>query len=385
MGNMREMEIDVGLERSVGAGPAARVWMRFGIVLGLLFLTGPVFDLAHQSTGAEQRALRAAGLALFVLLYLSLLPPARRLVRLGRQANRIGVALLVALATILLATGAPGSFVALFVYAVAAAGLLFQPYEAAAVTLLVAAGVGAGLAAANASTSTDSAILLTIVAIGAMTIGFGSQVRRNRQLRSARNELARLAVTEERLRIARDLHDLLGHTLSVIALKSELAARLVDRDAGRAVAELDEVQAVTRHALAEVRAAVHSYRRLGLEEALAGARAQLDAAGIETRLDESEVALTADAETVLAWAVREGVTNVVRHSHARHCAIRLHSDGEFAALEIEDDGRAGDESGAGNGLEGLAERAERLHGRLEAGALPDGGFRLLVSVPLTVT
>jgi two-component system sensor histidine kinase DesK len=359
--------------------------MRVGIALGLLFLTGPVFDLAHQSTGDAERAVHAAGLALFVALYLSLLPPARWLVRLGPQTNRLGVAGLVALPTILLATGAPGSFVALYVYAVGAAGLLFRPYVAAGVTLLVAAGVGAGLAATDTNASTDSAVLLTIVAIGAMTAGVGSVVRKNRQLQSARNELARLAVTEERLRIARDLHDLLGHTLSVIALKSELAARLVDRDAARAVAELDDVQAVTRQALAEVREAVHSYRRLGLEEALAGARAQLDAAGIETRLDESEVALTDGAETVLAWAVREGVTNVVRHSHARHCAIRLRSDGEFAAVEIEDDGRAVGETGAGSGLEGLAERAQRMHGRLEASALPDGGFRLLVSVPVAAS
>jgi two-component system sensor histidine kinase DesK len=168
----------------------------------------------------------------------------------------------------------------------------------------------------------------------------------------------------------------------VIALKSELAAKLVERDAARAAAELHDVQAVTRQALAEVREAVHSYRRLALGEALAGARAQLEAAGIESLLDESELSLPDEAEAVLAWAVREGVTNVVRHSHARHCAIRVHSDGEFAAVEIEDDGSAVGESDGGSRLAGLAERAERMRGKLEAGALPDGGFRLLVSVPV---
>jgi two-component system sensor histidine kinase DesK len=369
------------LERTDWAGLPMRAWTRVFATLGLLFLIGPVVDLA-QSTGGAQRVLYAGGLALFAVLYVSLLPPAPWLTRIVSRPERAGIAALVALATILLAGGAPASFVALYVYAVAAAGLLLEPRWAAAVTLLVAAGVGAGLAATDASASTAAAVLLTIAGIGAMTAALGNQVRTNRQLRSARNEVARLAVAEERLRIARDLHDLLGHTLSVVALKSELAAKLVERDPARASAELDDVQAVTRRALAEVREAVHSYRRLALGEALAGARAQLEAAGIESRLDEADVSLPDEAEAVLAWAVREGVTNVVRHSHARHCAIRVRSDGEFAAVEIEDDGRAVGESDAGSGLAGLAERAERMRGRLEAGALPDGGFRLLVSVPV---
>jgi two-component system sensor histidine kinase DesK len=359
-----------------------RAWIRLGNVLGLLFLIGPATDLAHQSTGAAHRALYAAGLALFGGLYVSLLPPARWLTRIARRPELSGIVALLTLATLLVATGAPDSFVALYVYAVAAAGLVLEPRVAAAVTLLVTAGVGAGLAATDASSSTAAAILLTIVAIGTMTTALGSQVRSNRQLRSARNELARLAVTEERLRIARDLHDLLGHTLSVIALRSELAAKLVERDAARAIAELDDVQAVTREALTEVREAVHSYRRLALDEALDGARAQLEAAGIEPRLDESAISLPDEAEAVLAWAIREGVTNVVRHSDARHCAIRIRSNGDVAAVEIEDDGRTLGASEAGSGLAGLAERAERVRGKVEAGALPEGGFRLLVSVPV---
>jgi two-component system sensor histidine kinase DesK len=380
---MSSMEDGAGLGHTVRVGLNTRAGMRLGAALGLLFLTGPAVDLARESTGDVRRSFQAGTLALFVALYVSLLPPAPWVVRPGRRWPEIGVAALVALATALSAIGAPGSFVALYVYAVAASGLLLGPYSAAGVISIVTVGVGAGLVATGANGSAAAAILLTIVTIGVMTAAFGSQVRRNRQLRSARNELARLAVTEERLRIARDVHDLLGHTLSVIALKTELAAKLVARDATRAVAELDEVQVVTRHALAEVREAVHSYRHLGLDEALAGARAQLEAAGIEPRLDESEVSLPDDAEGVLAWAVREGVTNVVRHSHARHCAIRLSNDGAFAAVEIEDDGSATGGYGDGSGLAGLAERAERMRGRLEASALPAGGFRLLVSVPLT--
>jgi two-component system sensor histidine kinase DesK len=373
---------DLEFERIRWAGLATRAWMRIGIGLGLLFLTGPVVDLVHQSAGAEQRVLHGVGLALFASLYVALLPPARWLARVTRHSGWAGIVVLVALATVLVTTGAPGSFVALYVYVAAAAGFLFEPRAAASVTLAVAAGVGAGLAESDASASTAAAVLLTIVGIGAVMTALGNQVRMNGQLRSARNELARLAVTEERLRIARDLHDLLGHTLSVIALKSELASKLVERDAARAVAELDDVQTVTRQALAEVREAVHSYRRLALDEALAGARAQLEAAGIESLLDETELSLPDEAEAVLAWAVREGVTNVVRHSGARHCAIRVRSDGKVAAVEIEDDGSAVDGPEAGSGLAGLAERAERMRGKLEAGALPDGGFRLSVSVPV---
>jgi two-component system, NarL family, sensor histidine kinase DesK len=363
-------------------GLPGRGWARLAVAFGLLFLSGPVVDLVDQSTAEPLRAFYFVGLALFAFLYLSLLPPAAWLTRAAARPEQLGIAALLGLATLLLATGAPDSFVALYVYVVAAAGLLLEPRAAAAVTLVVAAGVGAGLAVTHATASTAAAVLLTILGIGLLMAAFGRQVRTNAQLRSARDELARLAVTEERLRIARDLHDLLGHTLSVIALKSELATKLVVRDPARAVAELDDVQAVTRHALAEVREAVHSYRRLALDEALAGARAQLEAAGIESQLDESEVSLPDDAEAVLAWAVREGVTNVVRHSRARHCAIRVRTDGKIAAVEIEDDGSAGGASAAGSGLAGLAERAERMRGKLEAGALPEGGFRLLVTVPL---
>jgi two-component system, NarL family, sensor histidine kinase DesK len=355
-------------------------WTRFGVVLGLLFLAGPIVDLAHQS--GVPVGLRAVGLSLFVLLYVSLLPPAAWLIHSGRRALAAGIAGLVAIATILLATGAPGSFVALYVYAVAAAGLICRPRVAVGITVLVALGVTAGLAVYGTDASAGAAVVLTIVAIGAMMAGFGRQVRTNHQLVAAREELARLAVSQERLRIARDLHDLLGHTLSVIALKTELAAKLVERDSARAVAELEDVQTVTRQALAEVREAVHSYRQLALDEALAGARAQLEAAGIESHLERQRVSLPDEAESVLAWAVREGVTNVVRHSHARHCAIRLRSNGETAAVEIEDDGSGLDDSDGGRGLEGLTERAERLRGTVAAGALPGGGFRLLVSVPL---
>jgi two-component system sensor histidine kinase DesK len=208
--------------------------------------------------------------------------------------------------------------------------------------------------------------------------------RVNRELRAAREELARLAVSEERLRIARDLHDLLGHSLSLIALKTELAAKVIRHDTERAAAELADVEAVTRRALAEVRGAVRGYRSLALDEALDGARTALSAAGIEYRLDESRLTVPAEVEAVLAWAVREGATNVVRHSAANHCEIRVRTDGEIAAVEVENDGAAL-RSGlhGGSGLAGLAERARAVRGTLEAGPRGEDGFRLRLTIPLS--
>lgn len=378
------MELDARPERPLEGWGERRLWARFGVLLGLLFLAGPAVDLAHQSTGAPERAARALGLAAFVVVYASLLPPAAWVARLGPRAPRAGVAALAALATVLVATGAPGSFLALYVYVVAAAGLVFPSNRAAAITLAAAGGVAIGLAATGANASTTAWLPLTILAIGAMMAAFGRQVRANRELRAAREEIARLAATEERLRIARDLHDLLGHTLSLIALKSELATKLVAGDPERAIGELEDVQEVTRSALAEVREAVHSYRRLTLEEALAGAHTQLAAAGIDCELEECRAPLPEEVEAVLAWAIREGATNVVRHSGARRCAIRVRADGDLATVEVEDDGQATADANGG-GLAGLAERAARVRGRLEAAALPGGGFRLRVTVPLAAS
>jgi two-component system sensor histidine kinase DesK len=166
------------------------------------------------------------------------------------------------------------------------------------------------------------------------------------------------------------------------ASTSELAARLVERDPARAASELEEIQGVSREALAEVREAVKGYRGLALADSLARARTALAAAGINCELADAP-ALPADVDSVLAWTVREGTTNVIRHSRARHCEIRIHADHASAALEIDDDGRAnGAINQGGSGLEGLRERAQRVHGTLEAGTRPEGGFRLRVSVPL---
>jgi two-component system sensor histidine kinase DesK len=360
--------------------------IRAGQLLGLLFLAGPISDLARGSGSQARVTAIVAALIAFVLLYLVLLPPVQALVRRGDGAIRAGLLLLAATAALTLALGAPRSFALLFVYVVAAASLLQPLRVAGAVTGITAVAVAIGLSVAGSPGSTVASYTLTILAIGAMMAALGKATRTNRELTEAREELARLAVSDERVRIARDLHDLLGHTLSVIALKSDLAIRLLHHDLRRSEAEMTDVQRVTRQALTEVRDAVQGYRRLAIADALDGARAALSTAGVECRVHRATDELPADVETVLAWALREATTNVVRHSGARACAITLSSDRESATLQVDDDGPGtGRGDGDGTGLAGLAERARRLHGTLQAGAKPDHGFRMRLTLPLRAT
>jgi two-component system sensor histidine kinase DesK len=277
-------------------------------------------------------------------------------------------------------------------------------------------GGGGGGAAIGYATSA--------LGIGLLMLVLRDLRQRNEELSAARAELAQLAVARERERFARDLHDLLGHSLSVIALKAELAGRLVRErpdDADREIAELEQV---ARTALGEVREAVSGYRQPTLDDELAGARMALAAAGIEPEVNRASLALAPEAEAVLAWAVREGATNVIRHSRATHCTITIRSDGRRAWVEIVDDGTAAEagasvslrspsgagagggepastgagggaeapgarEAGAGispshaggHGLAGLAERAQAAGGELEAASQTEAGFRLAVAVP----
>ncbi|MFI7130860.1 sensor histidine kinase [Nonomuraea sp. NPDC050153] len=206
------------------------------------------------------------------------------------------------------------------------------------------------------------------------------------RLEAARAEVAQMAVENERLRFARDLHDILGHTLTSITIRSQLAARLARTDPDRAAREMTDVEHAARQALDEVRHAVTGYRAPALSEELDKAARGLRAAGIELEVSPAEGPIPASAEIVLAWAVREAVTNVLRHSRAGRCRIDLSVDDTAAGLEVRDDGTPpNDESGAaraGHGLTGLAERVAEAGGRLEAGVPPGGGYRLCVRVPL---
>ena len=230
--------------------------------------------------------------------------------------------------------------------------------------------------------------IVIVLVVGLVTISMVRAITTGRELRVAREEIARLAVMTERLRIARDLHDLLGHNLSLIALKSELAGRLISVAPERATVEIGDVERVARTTLQEVREAVSAYRQPTLSSELHAAHEILFAAGIAYRYEGNESVmgtLPTAVETLLSWAVREGVTNVIRHSRARQCTVRMQRESHSACVEVIDDGVARPQDAAsrgGNGLRGLAERVEALGGNFEAGPRVGGGYRLAVSVPV---
>jgi two-component system sensor histidine kinase DesK len=199
---------------------------------------------------------------------------------------------------------------------------------------------------------------------------------------AAREAQARLAVTEERLRFARDLHDLLGHNLSLIAVKSELAIRMTEADPARARAEMADVRQAARDALREVRAAVRGYRVVELDAELAGIRAVLEAAGVRCTVPRDLGELPAEIGGVLAWVVREGATNVLKHSDARRCDVTLARGDGSVVLEMVNDGARPAATGAGTGLTGLSERLAAVGGGLTAEHTGHGRFLLRATVPL---
>lgn len=220
--------------------------------------------------------------------------------------------------------------------------------------------------------------LVVGAAIGGANIHFAEVRRKDATLRVAHRAVEEMARIAERERIGRDLHDLLGHTLSVIVLKSELASRLADRDPARAIAEIRDVERVSREALAEVRKAVRGYRAEGLAHEIANAERVLVAAGIAVEIHAGKASLPPDEDRALAFALREAVTNVVRHAAATRCVITLKHDAGRTVLEVRDDGRGG-LAPEGSGLSGMRERLRQVAGTLDR----DGreGTRLVVTLP----
>jgi two-component system sensor histidine kinase DesK len=204
--------------------------------------------------------------------------------------------------------------------------------------------------------------------------------RKDAALRLSQDEVRRLAATAERERIGRDLHDLLGHTLSLVALKADLAGRLLQRDPESARREIDELGQVARDALGQVRRAVTGIRAAGLAAELAAAKVLLESEGVELRVEVGEGDLPPAQETVLALCLREAVTNIHRHARARCVRIRLHRDGQSWRLLVEDDGRGG-AIRAGNGLDGMRERLQALGGSLHLEPAAPRGTRLLAELP----
>lgn len=227
--------------------------------------------------------------------------------------------------------------------------------------------------------------VLAVVLASLAVYGFLQVIDRNRRLREAQQEVADLAVARERERIARDMHDVLGHSLTVVSVKAELAARLLRAGAppdgtsgpqARAAQEVAEIQDLARGALADVRGMVAGQRRVTLAAELAAARSALDAAGIAAQLPGAVDAVPAGRRELFGWVLREATTNVLRHAGASHVVVTVTAD----SLVVDDDGRGPGDArhGAGHGLTGLAARARAAGAVLETGPGPLGGFRLAV-------
>jgi two-component system, NarL family, sensor histidine kinase DesK len=270
----------------------------------------------------------------------------------------------------------PGAYI-LVIYAMVQAAYFLRPSAALAVMLALMLLLAGEL---QLSGEPWSYLVVTSVIgpIAVLGVFIGrAAVRRNAELRLT---LMRLAQANERERIGRDLHDLLGHTLSLIALKSELAGKLVERDPRAVRGEIREVEQVAREALGQVRRAVSGIRALGLEVELTRARLALLSREVELEARVERIELQPEAETALAMGLREAVTNVLRHSRANRVDVALRRDGDRAVLEIADDGRGGLVS-PGQGLTGMRERLTAAGGDLAVDARPGGGIRLRLHVP----
>ncbi|RAJ41261.1 two-component system sensor histidine kinase DesK [Kitasatospora sp. SolWspMP-SS2h] len=354
------------------------------------YLAYPLQDLATRQHTRSATVAGAVALAVFLAAYLTVVIVRNRRGHPARQYLPLALMAAIAVGT---SYTLGESWLTLFTYTSVCAAVTF-PGRLGVVGVLATTGVFAlvGLTS-RADVETMVSIGLPCVLAGLAMLGMQRLVTTMRELREARAAVAHLAASEERLRLARDLHDLLGHSLSLIAIKGELTGRLMD--AGKtadARAQVADIEQVARQSLADVRSAVSGFRRPTLPVELAAARTALAASQValdaDPRLAEDHPGLGPEESGVLAWALREAVTNVVRHgAGATRCGVHLdetwEEDGRYAVLEVVDNGPGPGKSAAGNGLSGLGERLAQVGGRLETAAANRGkGFRLRALVPL---
>jgi two-component system, NarL family, sensor histidine kinase DesK len=369
-----------GRPRSPGRSAAGLVW--FG------FIIAPIVDALGRSSQTEAHHwLVVAAAVAFAAVYVAMV---LNWMDTDRPLRSYSLGLLQLALAVALTVGDNYTWGYLFCYCGACAAII-APQSIGFLAVLGCAGIQiAATEIGGGGLGSSLGFAASVVGVGLLMTLMRDLRVRNRELADARAELAHAAVAAERERFARDLHDLLGHSLSVIAIKAELAGRLLPGSPERAAVEVGEVEGVARQALSEVRQAVSGYRQPTLAGELEGARVALSAAGIDASIDREPVALDPEVEAVLAWTVREGATNVIRHSGASHCSLTVRAGAGDAGVEVLDDGvgngRApgrGDTGVGGNGLTGLRERAANLCGRIEAGTAPGGGYRLAVSVPVS--
>jgi two-component system sensor histidine kinase DesK len=358
-------------------------WFLFGLHIALLAVA-PVFTITGFEDDAGNPAIAVlAALAIGVLQLRHSLAAGRGERPRGWPWTLLALTVLVYLPIVWFGMGwAPMQY-----FVIASAAMLLRGWPAGtaiAVPLLATAAGVIGEASVGQSVA-QAALSVVYWTVGLVTgavalYGAARLVRVLDELEATRTELAELAIGRERLRISRDLHDLLGHSLSAISLKGDLARRLLPSDVHAARAEVEGLTAVARNALRDVRAITRDEHAVSLRTETDGAAALLGAAGIDARIDLDVPELARPTEEVLAWAVREGIANVLRHSQATTCSVTAARRGGMVRLEIVNDG-ARPSAGEGNGLAGLAGRARALSGSASGERLRGGRFRLLVELP----
>jgi two-component system, NarL family, sensor histidine kinase DesK len=366
-------------------------WLFSGV--WLVYLIQPAIDLFHHG-GALWIAGGLVITVAFCVIYIPVLMYHDSQPRLA-LAGLVTIAALTVLACVVYGS----AWTPMWIYVSAATGMVLASVASRQRAFLAVLGVSAAYLVccwiSHFGIGNTLAVLLPVVLIGLAMIGFRMQMTLMRELAEARGTVAKLAANEERLRLARDMHDLTGQSLSMITLKSELAAKRLaklpssaERDA--VLTDVGDIGRVSRQTLHDIREAVSGYRRPTLAIEVITARNALEAAGIELD-DDAGLTLRSgtfdpDAEAVLAWCLREAVTNVIRHSRARHCRIRLTERAGELSLEVTDDGRGftsqDPDTPAGSGLRGVSERLSAVGGSLALGAAAPGhGFRLTATVP----
>lgn len=363
-------------------------WM----LLWMTYLAYPAGDLINGGHSLVGQVLGWGCLAVFVVSYV-LLVIFRSQAGMKPRACRVIVGTMIVLAVVSsFALG--GAFLTMFIYASVCLAVISPPKHALRALVVMAALTAATGLLVHAGNDNISTFALSAFLSGVAMTGLQRLVETMKELREARAAVAHLAASEERLRLARDLHDLLGHSLSLITLKSELAGRFMDAGKDEAArAQVADIEQVARQSLIDVREAVTGFRRPTLPVELAAARTALSAAQVRLEaapeLVDAWPSLANEEAGALAWALREAVTNIVRHGEgATVCTVTADETWEgsgerYAVLEITDNGRGPGKSQPGNGLSGLDERLALVGGRLETGPGERGkGFRLRACVPL---
>lgn len=358
-----------GSSAAASRPPAARdPWERLGWVMGAVWVVFLYFPLASAATADTAPVWRAAGVAIIVTFGVVYLVGLIRTSRMDRWDDvvRAGWTHLGAMVALQLASsvvvGAEAVYLLPFVISLASFTL---PLRFALVVSGAGIVVSALVPLATGQLREMGFFIAVVVMVAVLTLAIRVVNQRQVEHRVLADELS---LVGERERVARDVHDVLGHSLTVVTVKAELAERLLDVDPDRARAELVEIQSLTRQALAEIRATVAGLRVARLADELASARTALAGAGIEADLPEDPDAVDPRHRIVAAWVLREAVTNVVRHSGATRCTVELGPD----LLRVTDDGRGVEGLREGGGLRGARERVAQAGGKLTVGPGPDG-------------